>query len=393
MDISTNRKIVGACPLDCPDACSWIVTVKDNEAVKLQGNKVHPFTRGTLCVKVNPYIKYSQLPDRLLYPMRRVGVKGNGRFQRISWDEALSEIAQNLHQTVAEHGGEAILPYAGTGTMGWLQGANGGGRRLFHALGASHHDGTICSVSGHVGMSYTTGSAAGMDPEDLVHSGLILLWGSNTLVSNRHLWPFIKRAKDRGVPLVVIDPINTKTAQRADLHIAPRPGTDGALALGLMRCLVEMGAEDADYLNGRTLGWQRFKQQILPTYSVEQTAVICDISEEEILTLAKLIAGNTPLGVRLSMGMQRHLGGGQAARVISCLPAVTGDYQKLGGGLCYSTGPTYKLNTAALWGTHLQQKPTRSLAMTRLGHSLLDLNDPPIKTLIMFAANPVVSNP
>ena len=386
-------KVVGACPLDCPDACSWIVTLEDDKPVKLRGNPDHPFSRGTLCVKVNPYLNYSAHPDRLLYPMRRIGQKGDGRFGRISWDEALSEIAERLQATIDQYGGEAIWPYGGSGTMGFIQGLNGVGRRFFHVLGTSHHDPTICSISGHVGISYTTGSAAGMDPEDMVHSGLMILWGTNTLVSNRHLWPFITQARKKGAPLVVIDPVQTKTAVRADLHMAPQPGTDGALALGLMACLVEMGAVDSDYLNNRTLGWPEFRDQILSDFTLTRTAEICQLDPAEITQLAEMIAHNRPLSIRSSMGMQRHLGGGQASRVLSCLPAVTGDYQRLGGGLCYSTGPAYKFNLEALWGTHLQQHKTRSLAMTRLGHGLLELNDPPIKTLFMWAANPVVSNP
>ncbi len=387
-----RHEVIGGCPLDCPDACSWIVTLEDGKPIKLRGNPAHPFTRGTLCVKVNPYLKYTAHPDRLLYPLRRVGAKGKGRFERITWDAALTEIAERWQQIIAEFGAEAIWPYAGTGTMGWLQGMNGTGQRLFNALGTSQHGPTICSVSGHVGISYTTGSAAGMDPEDTIHSGLVVLWGTNTIVSNRHLWPFIKQARDNGAPMIVIDPIRTKTADRADLHIALRPGTDGALALGVMCQLVEMGATDEPYLVERAIGWEGFKQT-LAEYSLARTAEICDVPQADILALAEHFAQNRPASIRLSMGMQRHLGGGQAARVISCLPAITGDYQRLGGGLCYSTAPGYPLNTAALWGTDLRQKEAHTLPMTRLGHNLLDLNDPPVMSLLMWAANPVVSNP
>ena len=393
MSKNTRREVIGACPLDCPDACSWIVTLEDDVPVKLRGNPNHPFSRGTLCVKVNPYLKYSAHPERLLYPMRRVGKKGEGRFERICWEDALGEIAERLQSTIDNYGGEAIWPYGGSGTMGFIQGLNGVGRRFFHLLGASHHDPTICSISGHVGIGYTTGSAAGMDPEDMVHSGLMVLWGTNTLVSNRHLWPFVSRARKRGSPLIVIDPVQTKTALRADLHIAPRPGTDGALALGVMACLVKMGATDDEYLAIQTLGWDEFRDHMLVDFSPERTAEICGLDVAEVVNFAELIATHRPLSIRMLMGMQRHLGGGQAARAISCLPAVTGDYQRLGGGLCYSTGPAYKFNLDALWGVDLQQRKTRSLAMTRLGHGLLELDNPPIKALFMWAANPVVSNP
>ena len=393
MNPKETQTVIGACPLDCPDACSWVVTLEGDKPVKLRGNPEHPFSRGTLCVKVNPYLNYSAHPERLLYPMRRVGPKGIGQFERISWDAALTEITETMQTTIDTYGAEAIWPYGGSGTMGFIQGLNGAGQRLFNALGTSHHDPTICSISGHVGMRYTTGSAAGMDPEDMVHSGLIVLWGTNTIVSNRHLWPFIKQAHDQGTPLVVIDPVKTKTAARADFHFAPHPGTDGALALGVMARLVAMDAADTGYLACRSLGWEGFQAQVLRRYSLEYTSEICGLDPAEIERLASLIADHRPLSIRLSMGMQRHLGGGQAARVISCLPAVTGDYQRLGGGLCYSTGPAYKFNLDRLWGTELRQRPVRSLAMTRLGQGLLELDDPPIKTLLMWAANPVVSNP
>ena len=384
------QKVIGACPLDCPDACSWIVTLENGQPVKLQGNPDHPFSRGTLCVKVNPYISYSQHPERLLYPQRRIGPKGSGQFKRISWDEAFDAIAHNIRTTIAAHGPEAIWPYSGTGTVGFIQ---GGSHRLFNALGASEHAPTICSVSGHVGMSYTTGNAAGMDPEDLAHSGVILLWGTNTLVSNRHLWPFIKQGRDNGATLVVIDPVRTKTAQRADIHIAPKPGTDGALALGLMRALVENGGADRAYLAERTLGWDGFRDEVLCHYPAAVAAEICGIPPAQITALARLMATQGPIGMRLLMGMQRHAGGGQAARVLSCLPAVTGDFQRLGGGICYSTMNAYQWDWDGLAANHLRVRPARVLPMTRLGGQLLDRNDPPVQTLIMWAANPVVSNP
>ncbi|MCG8417093.1 MAG: molybdopterin-dependent oxidoreductase [Proteobacteria bacterium] len=388
-----RRDVIGACPLDCPDACSWVVSVENGRAVELRANRAHPFTGKTLCVKVNPYLSYSANPDRLLYPMRRVGSKGEGRFARITWDEALDEIATRLRTVIDRDGAEAIWPYAGTGTVGWIQGIVGAGKRLFHYLGASRNDTTICSVSGHAGMSYTTGSAAGMDPEDLAHSALVLLWGTNTLVSNRHLWPFIAAARDRGAAVVTIDPIRTQTAARSDLHLALRPGTDGALALALMHQLVVLGAEDCDYLAQRTLGWAEFRDKLLGDFPPGRAADICGIDESQIIDLAERIAASRPTGIRSLMGMQRHQGAGQALRVLSCLPAVTGDYHRHGGGMCYSTAPTYQLNKDALRGSDLGPRNTRSLATTRLGQGLLELKNPPVNALVMWAANPIASNP
>jgi anaerobic selenocysteine-containing dehydrogenase len=390
----SERSVIGACALNCPDACSWVVTAVDGEPRTLRGNPDHPFTRGHLCVKVNPYLEYVKRPDRLLHPLRRVGAKGEGRFDRVSWDQALAEIAHRLHDVIETYGGEAIWPYAGTGTVGWIQGIVGGGKRLFHALGASRHDPTICSVAGHVGMSYTTGSAAGMDPEDLAHSRLVLLWGTNTLTSNQHLWHHVRAAQHNGAELIVVDPMLTKTAKRADRHIAPKPGTDAALALGVMAQLVQRRAHDEQFLAERTLGWGEFERSVLSAWSAGRAASVCGIGESEVIELADAIARSRPTGIRTLMGMQRHGGGGQAMRVLSCIPAVTGDYLRRGGGMCYSTSPAYPLNADALCRPDLQPEgPTRSLAMTRLGQGLLDLDDPPVKALVVWAANPVASNP
>ena len=388
------REVVGACALDCPDACSWVVTVEGGVPVRLRGNSEHPFTRGGLCAKVNPYLEYAASPDRLLHPLRRVGAKGEGRFEQVSWDEALAEIAERLRWVADRFGGEAIWPYAGTGSVGIVQGVVGSGQRLFHAMGASRHVANICSVSGHAGMSYTTGSAGGMDPEDLAHSGVILLWGTNTLTTNLHLWPFVRAGRERGALLVVVDPVRTRTAAQADRHLAPRPGTDAALALGLMAHLVTLGAADPSYLDQATLGWPEFRDTVLAAWSAQRAAEICGLAVEEITELAELMSTHGPTGIRCLMGMQRHAGGGQAARALSCLPAVTGDFARRGGGICYSTGPAYQFNLPALTRPDLQPTgPTRQLLMTRLGDGLLRTDDPPVLALLIWGANPVVSNP
>ncbi len=391
------REVTGSCPLDCPDGCSWVVTVDDaGRAVSLRGNREHPFTRGGLCAKVNPLLGYASAPDRLLHPLRRVGAKGEGRFERITWNDALTEIAERLHQAIATHGPESIWPYAGTGTVSMIQGMGGSGKRLFHALGTSRHAANICAVAGHAGMAHTTGSAMGMDPEDLAHSGLVVLWGTNTLTTNLHLWPYVSEARATGAPLVVVDPVRTRTAAQADFHIAPRPGTDAALALGLMAELVRIGATDEEYLARWSLGWAEFRDSVLLDWDVRRAAEVCGLHPDEVSRLAGLIAGHRPTGIRTLMGMQRHQGGGQAARVLSCLPAVTGDYARRGGGLVYSTSPAYDFNTPALNrpDLHPQALPTpRTLQMSSLGRLLVELDDPPVSALVMWAANPVVSNP
>jgi anaerobic selenocysteine-containing dehydrogenase len=402
MDLPARLEDVpGACALDCPDGCSWLVTVdrsldpeRGGRAVRLRGNPAHPFTRGGLCAKVNPYLEYAAAPDRLLHPLRRSGPKGSGRFEPVSWDDALAEIAERIHRAVDEHGGEAIWPYAGTGSLGYLQGCYSGGARVFHALGASRHDGDICSKAGRAGLAWTAGSAWGMDPQDLARSALVVLWGTNTLTTNLHLWPFVTAARERGAELVVVDPVRTRTAARADRHLAPRPGTDAALALGVAAELVRLGATDDAWLAEHALGWEEFRDTVLPAWDAATAADVCGLEPADVAWFAERIAANRPTGIRALMGMQRHGGGGGALRALSCLPAITGDYARVGGGLVYSTGPAYPLDSAAVSRPDLQPAgPTRALSMTRLGRELLERSDPPVQVLVLWAANPMVSNP
>jgi anaerobic selenocysteine-containing dehydrogenase len=239
----------GACPHDCPDTCATLVTVEGGRAVRIAGDPEHPVTRGFLCAKVNRYVERTYHPDRLLRPLRRVGPKGAGHFAPISWDDALDEIAERLTAIArSPHGPEAILPYSYAGTMGLVQGSSMD-RRLFHALGASRLARTICSEAGSVAMRMTLGASIGADGEGLPESDLVLLWGTNTLTSNPHLWPFILEARRRGTPLLCIDPIRTRTAEHCDEWIAIRPGTDAALALGMMHVVFAEGLEDRDYID------------------------------------------------------------------------------------------------------------------------------------------------
>jgi anaerobic selenocysteine-containing dehydrogenase len=387
---SVSVDVLGACPLDCPDGCSWVVTVRDGEAVRLRGNREHPFTAGALCAKVNGYLEHSRAPDRLLYPLRRVGRKGEGHFERISWDEATHEIATRLQGVIHEHGGEAIWPYQGTGTLGYVQGLEGqAGARLWNVLGASRHGMTICSVSGRVGASYTTGTAAAMDPETFAHSKLILLWGTNTLTSGHHLWKFVLAGRKNGARIVAIDPLRTRTAAQADEHLAPLPGTDAALALGLLWVVVDMGAEDTAYLERATLGWDAFRRRILE-FPPDRVAAITGLPEHRIVELGQRLATTRPTGIRCTMGMQRHAGGGMALRTLYALPGVTGDWQYPGGGASYTTSGRVEANVATLTR---DEQPVRTLSMTRLGEGLLELDDPPVQALVVYGANPMGSTP
>ena len=390
---SGDRQVRGACALDCPDTCSWIVTVKDGQPVDLRGDPDHPFTRGSLCNKVDDFLAYTRSPDRLLYPLLRVGPKGSGVFARISWDEALDRIAARLTEVIATHGPEAIWPFLGSGSMGLLQGVYGAGRRLWNVLGTSRHLMTICTIAGGFGTGYTLGdNRVGMDPETLRRSKLIVLWGANVLTTNPHLWRSIAEARARGATLVVIDPIRTRTAAQSDWHLAPIPGSDAALALGLLHVVLAEGREDPDFIDGHTLGWPAFRQRVLE-FPPARVAAITGLPTESIVGLGRQLAVTRPTGIRIGIGIQRHAGGGMAVRTITCIPGVTGDWRHPGGGVCYDTRGFYGLNWPALWRDDLRTRPARALQMTRLGEGLLEIDDPPVQALLVYASNPMASVP
>ena len=382
----------GACPLDCPDTCSWEVTVENGRATDLRGTRDHPFTRGNLCVKVNRYLEQMASSDRLLYPMRRVGAKGEGRFERFTWDEALGEIADKLGGIAKTHGAEAILPYYGTGTLGFIQGIEGGGQRFWNALGATRHLPNICSIAGTLGSKLIVGPGFAMDPETLPHAKLIILWGTNPLSCGNHVWRFITEARRNGAHIVAIDPIRTRSATQADEHLPILPGTDAALALGLLHVVLSQGAEDKEFLAQHTVGWDAFRQRILD-YPPSRVAEITGIPEQKVVALGERLAATRPTAIRLGIGMQRHSGGGTAVRTIMAIPGITGDWQHLGGGATYSTGGVFPGNVKALTRPDLSPPGTRGLLMTQLGESLLNVNDPPVKALFVYAANPAASTP
>jgi anaerobic selenocysteine-containing dehydrogenase len=387
------RQVRGACALDCPDTCSWIVTVKGGVPVSLRGDPHHPYTRGSLCNKVADYLVYARSPDRLLYPMRRVGPKGSSDFTRISWDEALETIAARFRDVIETDGPEAIWPYVGTGNLGLIQGIYGAGRRLWNVLGASRHVVTICTIAGGFGTGYTLGdNRVGMDPETLRFSKLVVLWGANVLSTHPHLWRPILEARRNGASVVSIDPIRTRTAAASDWHLAPMPGTDAALALGLLDVVLTEGGEDRDFIDRRTLGWDRFRERILE-FPPSRAAAITGLSAESIVRLGKQLAECRPTGIRIGIGIQRHAGGGMAVRAITCIPGVTGDWRYPGGGVCYDTRGFFGLNWTALWRDDLRARPARALSMTRLGEGLLEIDHPPVKALFVYGSNPAASVP
>jgi anaerobic selenocysteine-containing dehydrogenase len=380
----------GGCPHDCPDTCATLVHVENGRAVRIAGDPDHPFTAGFLCAKVNRYIERTYHPDRLLYPLRRTGRKGSGTFERVSWDDALDEIAERLHAISASADGpQAILPYSYAGTMGYVQ-AQSMDRRFFHLLGASKLDRTICSIAGTVGMRMTLGANMGADGEGLPESDLVLLWGTNTLTSNPHLWPFVRQARERGAQIIAIDPIRTRTVEQCDEWFAIRPGTDGALALAIMHVLFAEGLQDDDYLARHTLGSDQLRDRVRE-YAPESVAAITGIEADRIRDLARRYGRARAAFIRINYGLQRHYGGGMAVRTIACLPAVTGHWRRAGGGIQLSTSANFKFNTAALERPDLSP-PVRTVNMIRLGEALTlpdaGVGGPPVRALVVYNSNP-----
>lgn len=387
------RQIRGACPLDCPDTCAWIVTVKNGEAVGLRGDPAHPYTRGSLCNKVENYLAYARSPDRLLYPMLRTGPKGRGEFTRISWREALDRIAANFRDVIASYGAEAIWPCVGSGSMGLMQGIYGAGERLWNVLGTSRSLYTLCTIAGGFGTGYTLGdNRVGMDPETFRFAKLVVLWGANVLSTHPHLWRPIMEARKNGASVVCIDPIRTRTAAASDWHLAPVPGTDAALALGLLHVVLLQGKEDRQFIAERTIGWEALRQRILE-FPPSRAAAITGLPANSIVDLGTRLAVTRPTAIRIGIGLQRHGGGGMAVRTISCIPGVTGDWRYPGGGVFYDTRGFFGLNWDALTRDDLRSRQTRTLDVKRLGHELLQAANPPVKVLFAYACNPAASVP
>jgi anaerobic selenocysteine-containing dehydrogenase len=381
--------IRAVCPHDCPDTCLMLVTVDDDgRATRIDGDPAHPFTQGFLCMKVSKYLERTYHPDRLAYPQIRVGAKAEGRFRRATWDEATALIAERLNAIIASPDGpQAIQPYSYAGTMGLVQG-EGMASRFFRRIGASFLDRTICSSAGAEALNLTYGTRMSTDPESVPEAKLILLWGTNTLTSNPHLWPFIRRARAKGAPVICIDPLRTRTAAVSDEHIAIRPGTDAALALGMMHVLFRDHLEDRQYLDEMTIGWEKLRERVLSDYAPERVAAICRLPVETIERLGTLYGTTRPTFIRLNYGLQRHAGGGSAVRAISLLPAVTGAWNDAGGGCQLSSSGTFAFNTAALERTDLGNHAARTINMTRLGEALTKIDDPPVKALIVYNSNP-----
>ncbi len=392
--MSERKTVRVVCPHDCPDTCSMLVTVEDGRATRLRGDPDHPFTQGFLCQKVTRYLERVYHPGRLQFPMIRTGPKGQGQFRRVSWDEAIDLVATRF-RTIAESadGPQAILPFSYAGTMGKLQGESLD-RRFFQRLGASLLDRTICATAGAAGCDITLGTRAAIDPAATVHARYIINWGSNTSVTNMHLWALMHRARKAGARIVTIDPFRSKTAARSDWWLPIRPGTDAALALGLMHILWRDGRQDDDYLERHCLGAAELRARALADYPPRRVAGITGLAVEDIERLAHEYGTSRPSLIRLNYGMQRHRGGGMAVRTICCLPAVIGAWRDLGGGALLSTSKMYPFDTAALQRPDLTPPGTRTVNMVQLAEALLgELPGPPVRALYVYNSNPAAVCP
>jgi len=386
------RLVRGACPHDCPDTCATITEVQGDRAVRFYADPDHPFTRGWLCAKVRPYLERVYAPDRLLYPLRRVGPKGADRWERISWEAAIDEIATRWKAIIARHGAAAILPYSYSGTLGLLQLVICNAR-LWNRMGASGLQRSICGAAAEAAVEATLGARWGPDPADVLHSNLVLIWGHNPASTGPHFMPLLRQAQKRGAYVVVIDPRRTLTARSADEHIRPRPATDGALALGMMHVIFSAGLHDEAWLERHTIGWRDLRDRAA-AYPPDRVAAITGVPEETIVALARRYATTKPALLKTADGVQRHGNGGQTFRALCCLPAVVGQYGVRGGGLSYSTSGYVRWDAEAV-GHASECPPTpRMVNMNRLGAALTgEVRDPAIMSLFVFCANPVASSP
>jgi anaerobic selenocysteine-containing dehydrogenase len=393
--LEKNAVVRGLCPHDCPDTCALLTTVENGRAVKVQGNPDHKHTQGVLCTKVSRYTERTYSPERLMFPLKRSGPKGSGQFVRVTWEEAIADIAAKLKGVAADQA-EAILPYSYAGTMGWVQG-EAMASRFFHKLGASLLDRTICASAGGEGLVYTLGGKFGMQTEFFSESNLIVIWGSNSISSNVHFWRRAQEAKRQGAKLICIDPRHSETAEKCHVHLPIKPGTDAALALAIMRELVVNNWLDADYIEQYTLGWDALRERAM-TWTLERAAEVCGIEAEQIRALAKDWGTTPKAAIRLNYGMQRVKGGANAVRAIACLPALNGAWRDRAGGLLLSSSSNFKVNKQDLHRPDLlgARRP-RMLNMSTIGNDLnnpgSEMWGPQVKALLVYNSNPLAVAP
>jgi anaerobic selenocysteine-containing dehydrogenase len=388
----TTIRVLGACPHDCPDTCGIVTEVREHRAVAIHGDPDNPVTRGWLCSKVRPYLDHVYHPDRLQHPLRRVGPKGGGRWQRITWNEALEEIGARWKEIIPRVGAEAILPYSYSGTLGLVQ-MSVASSRFWNRLGASQLQRSICGAAAEMAVDATLGARWSQSYADIAHSRLVILWGHNPISTAPHFMPFLRQAQHQGCKVVVIDPRRTRSADTTDWHLAPRPGTDGTLALALAHVLVAEGLCDENWLGEHAVGWPLLKERVAD-YSPARAATVTGLAERDIVELARLYGMTRPGLIRIADGINRNQNGGQNVRAVCALPAVTGQYGVRGGGLAYSTSGYFKWDAAAVTHAGEGAPAGRTVNMNRLGAALLgEVRDPPLLSLYVFGANPATSSP
>lgn len=379
----------GGCPHDCPDTCSMVYEVENGQLSSVRGNPDHPMTRGGLCVKLKDYEKRHYHPERVLYPMRRTGPKGSGQFERISWDEALTEITDRWKAIIEQYGPQAIIPYSYLGNQGLVHGLNGGDA-FFNRMGATVCERTFCGEGSCTAWLLTVGPTAGVDPESFIHSKYIVIWGCNSVSTNLHHWHIVKDAQKRGAKVVVIDPYKSKTAKEADWHVSPRPGTDGALAMAMMHTIIEEGLVDQDYVDSYTVGYAELAERA-KNRTPEWAEDITGVSAHDIRTLAREFATTQPAAIRLGVALERNYGGGQAIRAISCLPALVGAWRHVGGGALQFPVWEHPYKFDVICRPDLIPEGTRVINAIQIGRALTnEMNlDIPIKSMMCWNANPV----
>ena len=390
---SSSRNVIAACPHDCPDTCSMIVTVDNDKILEVRGNPDHPYTDGRLCVKINHYEERVHSTDRVMHPLKRKGAKGSGQFERITWDQAIKEISDRWKAIIAKSGPTAILPYSYLGTQGILNGLNVGDP-FFNKLGATISERTFCDSGASTAYMMTVGPTPGTDPESFAHSKYIILWACNTVSTNLHHWPIIDAAKKRGAKVIVIDPMKTRTSNHADWHIQIRPGTDTALAMGMINVVIAEGLIDKDYIDNYTVGFDELAERA-KDYPPEKVARITGIPADDVRKLARDYATTQPSVIRIGVAVERHRNGGQTVRALTCLPALVGAWRHVGGGILQLPIWAFPMNWGNLMRPDFITPGTRVLNQWQLGQALTGEMklDPPIESICIYNANPLVVAP
>lgn len=388
-----QKEFLGGCPHDCPDTCSMIFNVENGKLQSVRGNPDHPMTKGGLCVKLKDYEKRHYHPDRLLYPMRRTGPKGSKQFERISWDEALDEIVTRWRAIIDEHGAEAIIPYSYLGNQGLVHGLNGGDA-FFNRLGATVCERTFCGEGSCTAWLLTLGPTAALDPESYIHSKYIVIWACNSVSTNLHHWAIIKEAKKKGAKVVVIDAYRSRTAKEADWHICPKPGTDGALAMAVINSIIEQDLVDQDYVDNYCHGFEELKERA-QSRTPEWASEITGIPAEDIRTFARELATSQPAAIRIGVALERHHGGGQTIRAVSCIPALTGAWRHVGGGITQFPVWEHPYKFDVICRPDLIPEGTQVVNNLQIGRALLGELPlkTPIKSMMCWNSNPVTQAP